>query len=290
MGHLFGLAHPNAGNICEHAERIPGNPFYNADVSGDYVSDTHVEVSPTYIDSNCNYLGGGLDCINENVYTQLVDGFLIKPGYNNFMYASGSTSCLPIFTPGQGRRMREAIIGYWADSYQEKMNTIQSLYEPFERTKIIGNVKSIVDNNDGTATVCRFYTESFRFQKGFNYTFPNNIAPDGTNFVPNDIPEILNPPFNCPIIIEQLGLINNEYPIGNALTIDKGFICETEEWVKGLVVTTPVLGSYTFTIEEWNKLKASDPNFYQYLENNKYHIIKRETEKGVVLEVVLFKI
>lgn len=295
MGHQFGLAHPNffqpGCQNQEHSPRNPTDPNFNANSYGDMVADTHIEVSPSYIDSNCGYIGGGSDCLGIPVVAETINGFLIEPGYNNFMYATGSlSSCTtPILTPGQGVRMRNFIVGYYANYFQERMNTIKSLYEPFDRINIIGNVKSITDNYNGTANVCRFYTQSFRFQKGFDYIFPENLTPDEVNYGTNDLPSIMNPPFNCPIVIQQLGMIDGEFPVGNAFTIDKGFKCEDEPFVAGLDIVTSDLGSYIFTILEWDNLKASDPHFYQFLENNKYHIIKRETAKGVVLQIILYK-
>ncbi|WP_298397774.1 hypothetical protein [Flavobacterium sp.] len=297
MGHSFGLLHTFfSSGECEHAVRTPtplGTPFnlqYNADVAGDQIKDTFPFLSSTFSDNNCNYTGGATDCRGSIINSQTVNGFFITGSpSNNFMTTeSEDILCNPSFTPEQGIRMRNAF-NIVPERYDSKRNSIQSLYEPFERIKVLGAIKSVVDNNNGTATVCTYYSERFRFQKGFNYVFPENELPDLVNYNPYDLPDIQLPAFNCPLIIQQLGMQNGQYPIGNALTIDKGYICEIQQIIGGSDTITDDLGGYIFTVEEWDSLKASNPNFYELLESNKYHIIKKETEKGVMIQVVLYK-
>ncbi|HZW63319.1 MAG TPA: hypothetical protein VFF15_06715 [Flavobacteriaceae bacterium] len=49
------------------------------------------------------------------------------------------------------------------------------------------------------------------------------------------------------------------------------------------------LGSTAYTYYELTEAEINDPNFIDLLENNKYHIIKKETQSGVLYEVTLYK-
>ena len=183
--------------------------------------------------------------------------------------------------------MREAIVGYWSASYNAQMNTIESLYQPFEAITFAGNtVISIEDLEDGTANVCRNLKVKHRFQKGFDYVFPDNDGnPDLNVFGVNDLPENINHDLNYDVIINQIDP-NTE---GTVLLCTRGQFCEIEPFISGIDIKTDFLGSYNFTVEEWDRLKVSDPNLYQYLESNKYHIIKKETDKGVIYQVTIYK-
>ena len=292
MGHLFSLVHPNFYqgdcNIWEHAPRDVNAPDFNADVAGDQVVDTHIEVSSSYIDSNCDYIGGGVDCLGNSVLIETVNGYTIKPGYDNFMYVTGTTACTPKFTPGQIRRMREAITGYWATYYQEKMTTIESLYQPFETTYIGGShIVSTEDLGNGYAKVCRNRLEKHRFQKGFDCVFPNNDGnPDLIATAPDDIPVDINHTSDYPMIINQIDPLNPAYV---NVVCTKGVVCDEEEFIAGIDFIADNLGGYLFTIEEWDNLKVKDPQLYENLQSGKYHIIKKETKSGIVIEVTLFK-
>lgn len=296
MGHIFGLQHVFASfNGCEKASRNPndGPLLFNAFSAGDMILDTHAwgnTINNNFI--GCNYIGGAVDCDNvailpvilptENNY--YIDG---PPMYNYLAIEPYQNTCEPKFTPGQGRRMRESITGYWAASYTAQMTSVESLYEPFESISFGGNtVVSIEDFGDGSAFVCRNLKVRNRFQKGFDYVFPDNDGvQDLIYFNPDQLPENVNQYFNYRVIINQV-----DPTVSQTLLIDtRGQLCDFEEFVSGTDLITDFLGSYIFTIEEWDKLKLSDPRLYDYLQNNKYHIIKKETEKGAVYQVTIYK-
>lgn len=293
MGHNFGLVHVYAATngICERATRDIQNPNFNATTAGDWVLDTHAFGNANDNNfTNCNYIGGAIDCHGAAIEpATLTNGYFVAgPPYNNFLNAEDIYStCLPSFTPGQGVRMRNAITGYWASSYNAQMNTIESLYQPFEEITFGGNtVISIEDLEDGNANVCRNLKVRHRFQKGFDYVFPDNDGnPDLNIFGVNDLPENINHDLNYNVIINQIDP-NSE---GTVLLCTRGQFCEIEPFISGIDIKTDFLGSYNFTVEEWDRLKVSDPDLYQYLESNKYHIIKKETDKGVIYQVTIYK-
>lgn len=114
IGHILNLHHTFKGydNVsgCEVVTRDPNDPDYNAEYTGDYVTDTNAmpEFSPydnNYpIDTNCNYTepGIGTDCYGTP-YT------ITQADVKNYMgYAS--QHCRQVFTTGQKIRMRESLI------------------------------------------------------------------------------------------------------------------------------------------------------------------------------------
>lgn len=295
MGHIFGLQHvwfENNG-ICENAQRLPGEPDFNADSAGDKIRDTHAWGNTNDIHfQNCDYIGGAIDCagspINPTVLPYQNNYFISGPPIYNYLNTDSTDyTCEPIFTPGQGRKMRENITGTWAASFTAQMTSVESLYEPFESISFGGNtVISIEDFGDGSAFVCRNLKVRNRFQKGFDYVFPDNDGvQDLINFNTDQLPENVNQHFNYRVIINQV-----DPTVSQTLLFDtRGQHCDFEEFVSGTDLVTDFLGSYIFTIEEWDKLKLSDPRLYDYLQNNKYHIIKKETEKGAIYQVTIYK-
>ena len=270
---------------------------FNADIAGDQVIDTHCYTPLQYYDVNCQYIGGFTDCENTQIIANSTsDNIMVYPTFQNYMYsytysvlANLGVNCplSPIFTPGQGKRMREAIIGYWSADYDSYRNTVESLYQPFETVEIAGNVVvSMQDLGNGSAKVCRNILEKHRFQKGFDYIFPDNFDSDPLVAGVNDLPEDINHTFNYRVVINQVDPLTEGVV---EVICTKGVICEVESIVKGTDIITDFIGSYNFTIEEWDKLKVNDPNLYNQLQSGKYHIIKKETETGVVIEVTLYK-
>jgi hypothetical protein len=295
MGHNFGLQHVYAvtNGVCENATRDQFSTYFNADTAGDKIIDTHAWGNTNDIHfQNCDYIGGAIDCLGFPIIPTVLtnqNNYLITgpPVYNYLNAESLDYTCEPIFTPGQGRKMRENITGYWAASYTAQMTSVESLYEPFESISFGGStVISIEDFGDGSAFVCRNLKVRNRFQKGFDYVFPDNDGvQDLINFNPDQLPENVNQHFNYRIIINQV-----DPTVSQTLLLDtRGQYCDFEEFVSGKDIITDFLGSYIFTIEEWDKLKLSDPRLYDYLQNNKYHIIKKETEKGAVYQVTIYK-
>ena len=166
--------------------------------------------------------------------------------------------------------------------------TVQSLYEPFETSIVGGNaVISVEDNGNGTALVCRNRLEKHRFQKGFDYVFPQNDGDPDLIYASTDtLPVDVNHTFDYPIIINQ---VDPDYTGTVHVVCTRGVVCNNEQFVSGTDIITDFIGSYNFTIEQWDSLKISDPKLYDYLESNKYHIIKKETKTGVIYQVIIYK-
>lgn len=290
FGHKFGLLHPNVSNPgclnTEHSPRVPGTGF-NADVKGDRVVDTHVPVPLSFFDANWNYTGGAVDCQGVPIVPVTLNGFLIKPDYSNFMYAEDDEVTLdPYFSPGQGKKMRENIIGYWAAEYNAVRNTVISLYQPYAVTTHAGTtIVSTTNNGDGTATICRNTIVEKRFQKGFDYVFPNNIAPDPIN-VGIDLLPIVHQSCSFPTIINQLDPVTSQVS-GPCVRVRP--TCTIEPITGGRIASTRNMGSMNLTEKLLSKSEINDPNLYDNLQAGYYHIIKRVTSSGAIVEEVMYK-
>lgn len=286
MAHILNLRHVFEYNTtlnCERVTRDPNNPLYNANTHGDEVEDTPAQPQqPCCPPAN--------DCVapfnttQTNFYNEQFENII----YGNFM--SYSVNCNKHFSSGQIARVRQSIFSNW-DYYSPAMNTVESLYQPYERIPVITSVFSITNNNDGTANVCRNYTQKFKFQKGFTYNFPDNQLPDLTVYNNNNLPLISFPPFNCPVTILQLapGQTNLVTNSGQTFTICRGTICQDEEYVKGMIYSTQILGSMNITVEELNKIEVNDPALYNNLMEQYYYILKKETASGAIKEEVFYK-
>ncbi|MEY2701469.1 MAG: hypothetical protein RLY43_89 [Bacteroidota bacterium] len=305
MAHVFGARHTNHNgvgltppttSVCEYVNRTySSDPFvYNATYAGDGVEDTYASPSE-YLDEDVDasgvYVGLQRDCSGVFLGT---DGVLYKTyqvPIKNFMNVNRleDIQFQGEFTVGQGLRMRVLIDSGSLDSVLLLTETtVASLYEPFETSFVAGMyVISTNDLGNGYAEVCRNRLEKHRFQKGFDYTFPENDGnPDQVTADINVIPFDVNHTYNYPIVISQ---VDPNY-VGTVLVdCTRGVVCAEEEFVSGTDMITDFIGSYNFTIDQWDKLKVSDPNLYDYLENNKYHIIKKETKTGVIIEVLIYK-
>lgn len=294
MGHSFGLLHTffEGSGGCEHAARFY-DPFaspalqFNADTKGDQIVDTHAfgNMSSVHF-NNCNYIGGTIDCEGTQILPATVNGYFIAgPPRNNFMSSPDDDNCVRYFTPGQGVRMRNALI-IVPERYDPTRNTIESLYKPFEELYVGGStIISTEDLGNGNVIVCRNIQARHRFQPGFTYSFPDNDGViDPMTATVNDTPLIINHDFNYGVIINQVDTLQRD-----VLLCTRGEICEEENFVSGEDMITSFIGSYNFTIEQWDQLKVADPNLYDYLESNKYHIIKKITDKGTIVQVTVYK-
>ena len=134
FGHCFNLEHldrASAGLNCENVTRDPNNPNFNADIAGDFVADTAATKLLMNFDVNtaCIYVGNKTDCSNPPEQYQIPDEDI-----RNFLMRG--TSCEKGYlSPGQGIRMREAIVedaGPNGSSVFVAAETdIPSLYEPY---------------------------------------------------------------------------------------------------------------------------------------------------------------
>ncbi len=225
----------------KNVTRNTTDPLFNATFAGDMITDTPAvgNFHPSRYSTDFCQAIPNQTTMSQNV--DINDTYLdfenIK--YGNFMSYSyddvgtsfNHTGCLGVsngtknytFTAGQSAFMRNYILnnvpaalivgntGILTVNITQAITTVERLYKPYERIKIVSqNILSTTDNGDGTAKVCRGYTEQFKFQEGFTYLFPENQMPDFTTYETNQIPFISLPPFNCPVGIAQLapGLTN----------------------------------------------------------------------------------
>lgn len=302
MGHCFGLLHTwFSSGECEHAARffIPNaspEMQFNANTKGDQIVDTHAtgNMNDIHFDSNCNYLGGTIDCQGTEIVPATVNGYLITgPPITNFMSSPNNDMCQRYFSPGQGIRMREAL-DIVPERYNPTRTDVFSLFQPYSRDKIVfPTILSTTDNNDGTAKVCRGYNDAeFKFQPGFTYEFPENQSPEILSATNQDYPVIVhNLTFNCPVRILELGINQTDPNIinGQALTTDRGLVCVDEPFIHGTLISTQILGSMNITIEQLNIIQVKDPELYEKLMSNYYYILKKQTETGAETEKVFYK-
>lgn len=66
-------------------------------------------------------------------------------------------------------------------------------------------------------------------------------------------------------------------------------LLNAQSFVGGNIITTEHMGSYIFTEQTLNELQVKDPDLFNNLESQKYHIIRKETESGAVKQDVIFK-
>ncbi|WP_290862194.1 M43 family zinc metalloprotease [Flavobacterium sp.] len=282
LGHCFTLHHVfNLYNTtqCEHVTRDVNSPLYNANVAGDLVHDTPAQSSQPWF-ANCEYIynPNSTDCSGEPYVDIIPANYL---GYDPY------STCGFHFTPGQVIRMRSHLQSPSMAHVLQTYNTIESLYEPFETIPYGGTIiRSISDNGDGTAEVCRNTMIKHRFQKSFDYVFPDVNADDINTATINDLPEIINTTYTFNVQINQVNpTITNEVFVD----CNRQPFCQTEDFVNGLVISTKDLGSMNITIQELNEIQVKDPELFQNLMNEYYHIIRKETESGAVKQTVIYK-
>jgi hypothetical protein len=280
---------------CERITRDTEDLNFNADIAGDELIDTAAQpiVYDSFFVNNCgeyNFSPTRINCFDEP-YVNINNG-------NWMNRIDVPTSCLHYFTPGQTKKMRKFILNdnytyaYFGNQHIPlTRNTVQSLYQPYERIQLVNNILSTTDNGDGTAKVCRGYTEQFKFQKGFDYQFPENQSPDLTEYTTNELPFISRPAFNCPITIMQLapGQTNLPSNSGYAETVCRGQVCIDEELVQGTIISTAILGSMNITVEQLNEMQIKDPELYNNFLSHYYYIVKKQTLSGAKTEQVFYK-
>lgn len=290
MGHLLGLYHtfqnynindPNnipEGN-CERVTRDVNSPFYNAHIAGDRVEDTPA-CMPYHTYDNCIHVFNP----NETDCSGIPYENVIPANYMSYEFQS---NCSFHFTTGQGVRMRSHLQNPTYPHVLLTYNTIESLYEPFEITDYGGNVVfSVEDNGDGTAEVCRNLRKKHRFQKGFDYVFYSTFGDDPSTAIYDELPVVKNSTASFYVQINQ---VNPAVSREVFVDCNRGFYCSAENFVKGLVVSTPLIGSYNFTVKELNEMEVKDPGLYETLLNQFYHIINKETESGAIKHTIIYK-
>ena len=178
IGHCMGLHHtfnnffPTTSGTCEHVTRNPSDPNYNADVAGDFVTDTAAvpnfgwdfTVDPPVqyddIDDDCEYIGNGVDC-EDDLYQ------IFESDVRNIM-AYNSQGCKDRFSMGQGIRMRESATLICPENELDDavntngLNGIASLYEPYKGEYFLAGPLPVDDDGNLNPPL---------FQPGFDYVF-----------------------------------------------------------------------------------------------------------------------
>ena len=327
MGHVLGLDHPNtnanqpntATITCEHVTRDDTSSFYNATSAGDLVHDTaarrngvfpyefykYPQGHPYYfLDGTLKPLTGtnatqNYDCAGTYFdFVNIKFGNMMMPPIKyefarDFMYPNQREVT---FTDGQYQSMRNYIHNPLAggDGYRvaDAITNVNSLYQPFKRTPIVGTqIASTKDLGNGFAEVCRYATQSFTFQRGFNYEFPGEEGSDPITVGVDTTPFLEAPVFNCPVTIIELapGTSNLATNTGEALTVCRLQVCTEEPFVGGIIYSTEILGSMNITVEELNAIQVKDPRLYDELMERYYYIIKKTTATGAVTQEIIYK-
>ena len=317
MGHVLGLKHPydysivNNLSVCEHVTRDTNATNYNASTIGDAVVDTPAQIN-NFCDKFIRSFGLNDGQLNPSVATTSTDcqGAIFdfeNTIYGNFMsmpfkYNPIYNLSFPInrglyFTNGQGAAMRNYILnpltGTPGYSLIYVMNTVESLYQPYKRTNISGDaIISTSDNGNGTANVCRNLLAEDKFQKGFTYSFAENVNPDTINATTEEIPVVSHHTYNYPVTIAQLvpGQTNLTTNTGDAiLDCTRGVLCNDEIFIGGILISSEALLSMNVTIEELSAIQVKDPELFERLLSQYYYKLKKVTASGAKVETTFFK-
>jgi Pregnancy-associated plasma protein-A len=322
MGHCLSLYHTyESGShfiythplypktLCEHVTRnvFDLEYFYNADIAGDEVVDTPATplANSEMFQPNCGsyiYDVSRHDCDTPPApYENILIGNFMNYGFHE---------CQQSFTAGQVKRMREFIINSnylyagaetpQANSYtniQDIRNTVESLYKPYSWGKLVlPEPISQTNNGDGTINVCRrYYSADYKFQPGFTYTFLETLEANAnvlsTTTVDTFPVFIAQPVFNCPIQIAELvpGQTNLSTNIAQAETICRGIVCADETLLRGEDIKVKILGSLNYTIEQLDAVQVKDPELFDKLMSEYYHILRMYTSSGAKIETVIYK-
>ena len=316
MGLLLGLfyinSEPNqaANGFFGDCGNVARDINYNWDIAGDYLYDTQATpqgflgngpnfgpfisgpctADVTVYDGDCATPRAlYINTLNDNYMDTTFPWWFIK---TNDCYALN-------FTNNQGRRMRETIadsptIYYGNFPLSNSLTSVSSLYQPYAQETILSTnmPPKVTDNGNGTATVCRyFYYSNYKFQKGFDYIFPDSTAPDVFTATTSQIPFVVHPMFNYPVTILQLapGQTNLLTNTGFVLNNDKDTICVVEPFNNGTKSFTSQILSTSVTTESLNAVQIQDPNFYINLESQKLYKIIKETQSGAKTQELFFK-
>ena len=317
MGILFGLFYINSAldstsgfyGPCENVNR-GYVPAANWQISGDFLEDTPatpmgvygnaIQLSaPCMADFTPRNLAGAGDCQNPSVgYINTLNNNFMDTTYPYFLIKDYGCSDF-VFTPDQGKRMRNMItnspaIFYGNSPLSNDFTNVKSLYKPYYREKKFSTnmPPRVTDNGNGTATVCEyFYYTNYKFQKGFDYSFPDFQSPDLPGVTTNQIPYVTKPQFNYPVTIAQLapGQTNLDTNTGFVLNNDTTTICHDEPYNTGTKSSSLQIASPMIITESLTEQQLQDPNFYRDLESQRLYKITKETPSGVKTEEIFFK-
>ncbi|WP_395052628.1 hypothetical protein [Flavobacterium sp.] len=304
IGHNFNLLHTHQRRvvsgvtICEHVATSSSDPNYNSDTEGDFVTDTpasHVLSTANINNSGCTYQNTAnlTDCIGT-IYSNVPIRNFMSTNNNCRILGSNYLPGNAVFTQGQANRIREQIETYYNNlsnvyGYSDAKNTVESLYEPFAIVGVGGSTnsstsysKTYTPNETNTgANVWNCPTYTLRFQKGFDWIFSNSTIGTLNKTVTDQYNYSLN---NY--------LLNVQIPyFGTDIYQSGGILCfgSFEPYIKGDVKSLSNLGSQIIMYETLDEIKASDPNLYEQLQSQEYHIITKETESGFIDQKVIYK-
>ena len=302
IGHNLNLFHTHERwntSLCEH---VSGN---NNLTNGDFVPDT--PASYRFLDTNltttCGYINptNEVDCVGVPYINCPVKNFMST---NNFSCRQLGTDLFPgnaEFTAGQGNRMRNQIAAFIDNTsnpygYNKAQNTIESLYQPFAITGGSGSgtngnpascrTATVNNTNTGVNFVPITQNITFRFQKGFEWNFyAQGLAPLSQTYT-NQY-NFTNGSYDLNVNIPILD------PVGGPQTYQQVVGLQSlstyEPFTSGDVKSMYNLGSSNYSQEELNSLEASDPELYNTLMNNQYHIITKQTDSGYTDQKIIHK-
>lgn len=231
-----------------------------------------------------------------NTCTQIGSGEMYDVNQEIYNFMFGVSGVLH-FTPGQGIRMRETILNIGNSVFNPKMSLnddgspdISVLYEPFALGAVGGSsntpsgtayAKTMTPNEDNTGVnVWNCGPFVARYQTGFNCEF-SNMSGQVVSQTPS---QQYNATCN--------GYIGVKIPIfGDQIiqTMEPMCFSSFEPYIKGEIKSLDHIGSFYFTIEELDSIKATNPNLYLELQSGKYHIIIKETASGYIDEKLIYK-
>ena len=302
VGHNLSLYHTfETGNhyapqynivyACERVTRDNTDPLFNADFAGDEVVDTPAQ--PQYLnswnfESGCgNYI---FDPNSQNCFTEAYQNIIA----NNYMGTNYAYTpvCPFYFSSGQVVRMRKFIqhhTGIYGNTAPTVRNDVSSLYEPFNITgggqtstaEVALYSKTITPNEVDTGiNVWNCGPFTMRFQPGLDCEFSS---------LPNTVTQTANDQFN--------GVCNGDFigvkiPVfGQQIIKAMAPVCfgTFEPYTSGEVKSTTNLASLNYTIEELDKIKATDPELFEKLQAERYHIITKQTDSGYIDQKIIYK-
>ena len=306
IGHYFGLYHtfqlwymnsatltwetlgPSATNCGRREENLDGS---EATMFGDLIADTNPDRARfCYWDPGAQMYDPNTCTINWADYhddvncNKSIDQDLFDPPVQNFM--SYYHSCRSEFSQGQKDRMR-TYIHYFINNpncynngyLTTKLNTIQSLYEPYEvGTPVV--LQITYTNQQDLAPGVPYYWIWYRhfgnkFQKGFDYDF-FAFDPDNNTFTYDYSKQI----FERPLDDWSYRAVRINQISQNIVVFE-----DRQNPVPGPVVTSSTIFSSDIntnnqSVRDLNEQESNDPNLYQNLESQKLHIIIKHLDNG----------
>ncbi len=293
VGHNFGLRHVISDT--ENVVRSSTIAGFNADNAGDRLVDTPAckAWSVEQFDSSGTYVGPDID--NNTLLPDTDENRLYRsqnPKVYNAMYVYDGEGLAfnSQITPEQNMRMDYVIntdISNGSNALYGAEVPLEELYKPFESLLVPSPVVvSVTDNNDGTASVCHSILRKDRFQKGFESEFLTDELELFTSSTSDGLTEIVSAIRNYRVKLPEISP-DNTFII--SVPCYRGTICQNEDYVSGIVYSMQVLGSMNVSVKELDQIEVKDPELYNKLMVEYYHILKKYTTSGAVDEKVIYK-